>query len=260
MGTGFLSQCIYNYRGLCTWLNWPAFLSNTLFRPFLLVLTFALVARFARGGEAEHAVVLGMIAYSATTILSGGILQCFANERMFGTLSFLFAAPGGRLRSYLSRALPHYPGALLCFASGLCAAVFVLDTDFSGMNWPAAVLSLAAIALSVSLFCLFLGALCLMFRDWLVAAASSEAALLILTGVIIPRGEMPAALAAAGNVLPITHGLDGLRRAVSGSAVGDISAHLATEVLVGISYMVVGYVLFRVYEIHACRTGNYESA
>lgn len=260
MSTDFFHQSIYNYRGLCTWLNWPAFLSNTLFRPAFLVVTFALVARFARGGEAEYAYVIGMIAYGATTILSGGIMQCFANERTYGTLAFLFVSPAGRLRTFLSRAVPHYPNALLCYGSGLAAAALILGTDFSQANWPAVVTGFLTIALSISLFCLFLGSLCIIFRDWLVAAAFSEAALLIFTGVIIPVEKLPGVLGRISAVLPITHGLQALRQAFSGAAISGIAPALFQEAAVGVGYLLGGYLLFRLFELHVRRTGAYENA
>jgi ABC-2 type transport system permease protein len=80
----------------------------------------------------------------------------------------------------------------------------------------------------------------------------------ILTGAIIPRSELPGVLRAVGEVMPVTHALEGTRKAYEGSSLGSIAGDIGLEALVALGYVVVGYVMFRVIETFQRRTGAYD--
>ena len=255
----FYFQCYYAYRGLYSWLNWPSLLSNVVFRPILMMFLFATVGRFAWNEMAAQSFLSGMTAYSATTLLSGGIMQCLANDRNMGTLPFLFVSSGSRLSTYVSRAVFHYPNAILCYAVGLIAAIFLLGMQVAGANWLAVAAIFPVIAFSVSCFALFLGSFAIAIQNWTVPSAAAETILLLLTGVIIPRNSLPLGARLITDVLPISHGLDGLRLAYAGGSFAEIQYDLAAEAGVGLVYAVAGYVVFRMIETYARRSGSYSA-
>ena len=253
-------QAYFSYKGLFMWLNWPAYISSIIFRPAFVVAIFGLTGRFARGEEASEAYIIGMTAFAIPHILMGGVLQGFAYERSFGTLGFLFASTGSRLVSYSARGFLHYPNALMTVAASLFFAVVILGTDFASADWLSASVCYLLMAATTMIFGLFLGNLCIAFRDWQVTFNIMQAVFLALTGAVIPLDDLPVGLRQIAEVLPVTHGLIALRQAFAGADLATIGDELALEALIGLSYGVLGYLLFRVVELYARRTGAYEFA
>jgi ABC-2 type transport system permease protein len=260
MLTTMARQAYYSYKGVFLWLNWPAYLSSTLFRPALMVAIFGLTGRFARGEDAAERYIIGMTAFAIPHIMMGGILQGFAYERSFGTLGFLFTSTGSRVQSFVTRGLLHYPNAALTVVSSLVFASVFLGSDFSDANWAAVVVCYALICASTMLFGLFLGNFCIAFRDWQVSFNIMQAAFLALTGAVIPLEELPPGLRQIAEVLPVTHGLQALREAFTGAGLGHITDQLAIEAALGLVYAALGYGLFRLVESYARRTGAYDLA
>jgi len=79
--------------------------------------------------------------------------------------------------------------------------------------------------------------------------------MILITGANIPLDQLPAPLAALGRRVPMTHGLEAVRRAIAGDTSG-IAGLLGIEVLVGVIFTASGIVLFRYAERRARRTGS----
>ena len=253
-------QAYYSYKGLFLWLNWPAYISNVFIAPVILVIMLTLTGRFAGGSEWADSYMLGAAVYGVATIIGGGILQSFFYERAFGTLSMIYASRSNRLVSYWCKGLLHYPNGVMTVSVSLFFGWLLLDLDLSRTNWPALVLLLAIMCYSCLSFAMFLGNFSIAFRDWFIVLTVFNGILLTLTGVIVPISELPWILSKIGHVLPLTHGLFGLRESVSGTGFGEVRGDILYELVLGLYYMLAGGVLFRVLEAYAKRIGTYESA
>ncbi len=253
-------QAYYSYKGLFLWLNWPAYISNIFIAPVVLVIMLTLTGRFAGASESVDSYILGVATYGIATILCGGILQSFFYERAFGTLSMIYASRSNRWISYWSKGMLHYPNGVLTASTSLFFGWLLLDLDLSRTNWPALVLLFALVSFSCLSFAMFLGNFSIAFRDWFIALTFANGILLALTGVIVPTSELPGLLGEVGHILPLTHGLSGLRESVAGAGIGTVKDDILYELILGLSYMLAGGVLFRLVEANAKRTGTYESA
>jgi ABC-2 type transport system permease protein len=251
-------QSYYSYKALFTWHDWPAYAANVLVRPALMATMFGLTGRFARGEQAAFDYVVGMSAFSMMNIVLAGILQSFSGERFYGTLGLLFSSPASRLQSFLTRALFHYPNGLLNIAIGLGWSALALSISFGDAKWQAVIIGFLVLALSATMFSLFMGNLAIVFRNWNFFMALTTAFWMGLTGVVIPRDDLPAGLYQVSEIMPMTHALEGIREAFAGASLTGISDHLALELLVGSGYAVIGFGLFRLLEQYARRTGAYE--
>jgi ABC-2 type transport system permease protein len=85
-----------------------------------------------------------------------------------------------------------------------------------------------------------------------------QTALIAMTGVIVPRDELPWGLRQAGELLPLTHGLESLRGAVAGDNLRAVSGDLALELAVGLVFAVLGLALYLAIERHSRHTNAYE--
>jgi len=250
-------EAYLSYKALFLWLNWPAYISNVIVRPGLIVAMFALTGRFARGEDAVESYVIGLTAYAVPSIVMGGVLQGFYYERSFGTIGFLYASRGSRVGSFFGRGLLHLPNAALVVAAALGFSNLFLHTGFGDANWGAVVACYALMVLAATACALCWANLCIVLRDWLMLYSLMLTVFLVLTGVIIPRDELPAGLGAVGAALPVTHALEGLRAAYAGAGVEVIATDLMLEAVVGVVYGVLGYGLFRAVEARARRSGAY---
>ncbi|HEU0075470.1 MAG TPA: ABC transporter permease [Dehalococcoidia bacterium] len=255
--TTLARQAYLSYKGLFLWLNWPAYVSNVVLRPGLIVAMYALTGRFARGEGAVEVYVIGLTAYAVPSIVMGGVLQGFYYERSFGTISFYFASCGNRVASYFARGALHLPNAALVVVAALGFSALFLHTSFDDANWGAVVACYLVMALAATACALCWANLCIVLRDWLLLYSLMLSVFLVCTGVVIPRDELPLGLDIAGAALPVTHALGGLREAYGGAGIGAITGDLALEALVGVAYAALGYALFRGVEAHARRSGAY---
>ena len=260
MLTNLWRQCYLSYKGLFTWLNWPAYASNVIVRPALMATMFGLTGRFARGEEAAFDYVIGMSAFSMMNIVLAGLLQSFSGERFYGTLPLLFSSSGSRLRAFLTRSVMHYPNGLLNIAMGLLWAALALGISFGGANWFAVVIGFLVLSFSATLFGLFLGNFAIPFRNWNYFMAVTTIFWMAFTGVVIPRDTLPPGLYQISEIMPMTHALEGVREAFAGASVSAVSDNLLLELAVGACYAVAGYLLFRYIEKYARRSGAYDAS
>ena len=252
-------QAIYSYRGLFGWLSWQSYTSTVVFRPVLNMAIYALVGKFAINALAAQSYVVGMAAYQIPFILLGGITNCLARDRFFGTLPFLYASRGSRTVSYFCKGVFHYPNAILAVSIVLFAAWLFLGLDFSHLNWLSLVVSALIIAASGTAAGLFIGNFAIIINDWATAYGAFAGAMLALTGVVIPVSSLPGFVSIISQGLPLTHGLVAFRAAFAGESLATIGNNILLELLVGLCYAVVGVALFRFMEREAKRRGVLDS-
>jgi ABC-2 type transport system permease protein len=257
--TTFRRQALLSYKGQFLWLNWPAYVSNVLLRPGLMVAMFSLAGRFARGTDAAEAYVIGLTAYAVPSIIFGGVLQSFYYERAWGTLSFVFAARGGRLGSFFSRGLLHMPNALLAVAAALIFAAIFLDAEYPAANWAAVCAAYLLMTLASTACALCLANLCIVLREWMTLYGLLLSVFLVCCGVIIPLDELPLGLGLISAGLPTTHALAALRDAFAGASFGAVAGDLVLEAIVGLAYAITGYLVFQIVEAYARRSGAYDA-
>jgi ABC-2 type transport system permease protein len=257
VGENFLRQSFFSYKSVFMWLNWPAYSASVIVNPMANVLIYGLTGRFALGSRAAEPFLVGMTAYAVTAILVGGIIQGFYYERSFGTLSVLFLATGNRLSLYFGRGVLHFPNAVVCVSASVGAAT-ALGVNFDHAEWAGVVLSYGVMAGSVTLFALCLGNLVIMFREWSIMLAFVQTGLITLTGVVVPREELPSFLQKLGDVMPLTHGVQALRTSVDGSSLGSVADELAAELAIGLIFAVVGFILYVILERYSRKTNAYE--
>ncbi|MFC2039001.1 ABC transporter permease [Chloroflexota bacterium] len=255
----FLLQAYYGYRGLYIWLPWPSYVTLVILGPMLTMMMFTLVGRFALGPAVVRPYLLGMVAQYIPFIVSAGIVNCFAHERFFGTLSIVYASRANRAEVFFSRLLLHIPNGFVVVAAGLFFSWLLLGVDFSMVNWPVFLLSVLIISLSSSGAGGFISNFTIVMADWIMLYRIFTGIIIVLTGVIIPLSSLPAPLAAFSQVLPLTHGLVAFRAAFDGAVLIDVWPFLIKELIVGLVYMTLGYTGYNVAEIVAKRQGILET-
>jgi ABC-2 type transport system permease protein len=140
-------------------------------------------------------------------------------------------------------------------ANGRLVSVYAFGVGIVllGVRLELSSIGVVALALVVTVFsCTAIGALqgsiSLRLRDGLFGANLLVLAFLLFCGVNIPLSELPAWMQVVGNVLPFTHGLQAVRQAADGAGLGQVGGLILVELLIGVIYAVLAFVLFRVLE------------
>ena len=244
----YFIQAYATYKGLFYWLNWPGYISNVFLRPIVMVLTYALLGRFALSPEAARDYALGVGIYSMMFILVGAISQSYTYDRSQGTIAFLFISPANRLVNYLSRMALHLPNALLVFVFGFGTAWLLVDINFGLVNWGAFVLSIVITAASIAAFGQAVGVVAIAVRNWLNTFGLILGLFIAFTGVIIPLSVFPPVVREICKILPMTNGLAATKLAFAGGAFSSVWSPVLREALTGLVYLALGYIGFGVFE------------
>jgi ABC-2 type transport system permease protein len=83
--------------------------------------------------------------------------------------------------------------------------------------------------------------------------------LLVFSGANLPVATLPTWMQSISWALPLTRGIAAARRIIDGGPLVEVLPLLAGEVVVGVVYALLGYLLFRWFEFQAKRRGTLEA-
>ncbi len=210
----------------------PRTVALMLVVPCVLVGLLAWVFHGTRTFDAIGAPLLGIFPFVVMFLVTS---VATLRERSSGTLERLLAMPLGKLDLLVGYALAFGAVAVVqsILVSGLSLTVFGLDV--AGPTWL-----LVLVALLDALLGMALGLLVSAFATTEFQAVQFMPAFVLpqflLCGLLVPRGQMPAALHAISSALPLSYAVDALRDVttqpqVSGATWADIGIVAASALL-----------------------------
>ena len=196
---------------------------------YLLALGFGLGPVFQRSGQGSYLqfIAPGVVGMSIlfTSIFSGiGLLW----DRQFGFLKETLVAPVPRLQIMAGRTLG---GATVALIQGLLVLAVCLIAGFRPHDLAAAPLALLFMALIAVVFTALGTAIGSTLRDmqgFQMVMNFLVMPIFFLSGALFPLANLPAALAVATCVDPLSYGIDGLR----GALIGQSHFGLVTDVAI----------------------------
>lgn len=207
---------------------------------YLLVLGYGLGRVFDQAGEGSYLqfVAPGVVGMSIlfTAIFSGvGVLW----DRQFGFLKETLVAPVPRVQVMLGRTLG---GATTALIQGMLVLTASLIAGFRPTDWammPFALLVMAGIAVTFAALGTAIGSLLKDMQGFQMVMNFLVMPMFFLSGALYPLKGLPAVLAAATHVDPLTYGIDGLRGALIGESHFGLPLDLA--VLGGVATLFVAF-------------------
>ncbi|MEV6306741.1 ABC transporter permease [Actinoplanes sp. NPDC051861] len=246
------------YRALFNWTS-PAMYAGTLLAgPTFQLIFFAYLGRQLQVADDRFFIVGNAVLAASTACVYGGTMAV-ANERRYGTLGHVLLSPRSRTAIFWGRVLPYACNGLLIAAFSLTVGSLLLGLHIPLAALPGLALALAAGSVSCAFFGLTLGALGLRFRDVFVVSNVAAALLLLLTGVNVPRGDLPQWMISVGQALPITHAAEAARLLAAGHGLAVALPALGTELLVGAGYALAAAGLLKVFEAESRRRASLET-
>ena len=238
---------LMSYRALFYWLTPWVYVPSLLVAPIFQILLFVYIGRNA-GLESDEFYVIGNALQYAAIPCVFAMGFAVTGERYQQTLGYILVSPARRLPLFLGRAVPVMLNGAFVAAFSLAVGGLLL-----GIEVPASALGpLALVVLVSAVSCtglgLINGALGLRVREVAVLGNIIFGLLLIFTGANVAVAELPGWMQAISEVTPLTHGIEAARLLADGASLGNVDHLLATELLVGLGYGLVGYTLLRFFE------------
>lgn len=248
-----------SYRALFGFLSPAIFIPILLVSPLFQILLFAYIGRTA-GLESDEFYVIGNALQYATVPCLFAMSQTIAGERFQRTLGCILVSPARRLPLFLGRALPVVANGALVSAIALATGSAVLGVHVQAGSLAPLALVVVVTAFSCTGLGLINAALGLRIREVAVLSNVIFGFLLVFTGANVPLDEMPAWMATTAQGLPLTHGIEAARRLAEGETLVDVGGLLGGEVVVGVAYGLVGYLLLRLMELQSRYHATLETA
>jgi ABC-2 type transport system permease protein len=233
-----------------------SFLELILFGIFFLVINFAL-GRGTFQQDRLAPILLGFVGYIFFHMQTNRLFWGLLGEMQSGTLEQLYLSP--------------FPSWLLTVglvvASVVEAALTVILLDLLinlvvpvtiPLRWAALLPLLMLVVGSVG-YSLFLGGLTLRFKRLEVLKELFQTVVLIFGGVFFSVGRMPGWMTTIARLLPLTPGIEVLRKTLlEGASLGALAADGTLLWMVGnaVAYLLLGIVIFRWCERIAKRRGT----
>jgi ABC-2 type transport system permease protein len=134
----------------------------------------------------------------------------------------------------------------------------LLGLDLSQTQPTALVATILVTSFSTSGLGLMLGSLSLITVNVMFVNNLVYFALLIFSGSNVDLTILPGWIQSVSKAIPLTRGIAATRSLIDGVPFAEVSGLLAQEALIGVVYILVGYVLFRWFESQAKRRGTLE--
>lgn len=255
----FWQGTLLSYIALFHWLEPVTYLASKIFMPLAQILFFTFLGTFATSRSNASFYVIGNAIQ--ITEVSGiyGVTLSIGGDRWNGTLPYLFGTPANRFVLFFGRAFIHIIDGMLGVVLGLIWGVLLLGLDLSQANLPALGLVILVTTFSTSGLGLLMGCLSLITANVMFVNNTVYFALLIFSGANIPSASLPIWMQAISQALPLTRGIAAARAIIAGSSLAETAPLLTGELLIGLVYGMVGYWLFRWFELQARQRGSLET-
>ncbi len=208
---------------------------------YLLVLGFGLGASFQKSGQGSYLqfIAPGVIGMGIlfTSIFSGiGLLW----DRQFGFLKETLVAPVPRLQIMAGRTLG---GATVAMIQGTLVLIVCTIAGFRPQSWaavPLALLFMALIAIVFSALGTAIGSTLRDMQGFQLIMNFLVMPIFFLSGALFPLANLPAALAIATRLDPLTYGVDGLRGAFIGLAHMGVMLDISVLAVLAAAFVMLG--------------------
>jgi ABC-2 type transport system permease protein len=208
---------------------------------YLLVLGFGLGPVFQQSGQGSYLqfIAPGVIAMGIlfTSIFSGiGLLW----DRQFGFLKETLVAPVPRLYIMIGRTLG---GATIAMIQGVLVLVVCMIAGFRPQGLAAVPLALLFMALTAIVFAglgTVIGSTLRDMQGFQLIMNFLVMPIFFLSGALFPLDNLPAVLAAATRIDPLSYGVDGLRGALIDRATIGLGLDALVLVVVASAFFVLG--------------------
>lgn len=254
----FFSNAYLSYVALFHWLRPATYLATKVIAPLGQILFFTFIGQYGSGQSDPTFYIVGNSVQLAGMSGIFGVTMSVGGDRGAGTLAYIFGTPSNRLLLFVGRSMIHILDGMMGVIIGLTWGVLLLGLDLGQTDPYALMVVIFVTAFSTSGMGLMLGSLSLITVNVMFINNLVYFALLVFSGSNIALENLPGWMQAISSVIPLTRGIRSARAIIGGADMAQVTPWLLEEFLIGVIYIALGYVLFRMFEIVAKRKGTLE--
>jgi len=202
-------------------------------------------------------VIIGTIIYLLYNRLLWGTGASMQSERWMGTIDVLFLTPASRMSILLGNGV-----SSLIEGSWWICGVFILSWFLFGIgitivSLPALIITLISTMLALISLGVFFASFFILTRAAEQVAISLQAPIRYFAGVAFPVSALPQFLQFISYILPITYGIQALRKTVlTGATLPNLLGELSLLYLFAGVLLFLGYCMLRIMENKAKKDGS----
>ncbi|WP_426241979.1 ABC transporter permease [Nocardioides sp. LHG3406-4] len=238
---------LISYRAMFNWLNPWILVPALLVSPVCQVLLFAYIGRSAGVGNDEFYLIGNALNYAAIPCLFA-MGATIGGERYSQTLGIILTTPAPRIPLFLGRSLPAIVNGWAVAMFGLLVGGLLLGVTIPWSAWPAIAVVVAVTSASCTGLGLVMGAVSLRVRESATMGNILFLVMLVFCGVNVSADDLPGWMAAVGDVLPLTHGIEAAREVAAGGALSEVGGLVLQELVVGLVFVAIGLALLSALE------------
>ena len=254
----FWQGALLSYIALFHWMRPIQYMASKIIMPLAQMFFFVYLGTFATGESNAAFYIVGNALQIAAVSGIYGMTMSIGGDRDSGTLGYILGTPANRFVVFMGRAFMNILDGALGVIIAFFWGVVLMGLDLSHTNIFALALTIMITTISTCGLGLLMGCLSLITVNVMFVNNFVYFVLLIFSGANVRLDQVPAWVQATSSVLPLTRGISAARLLVQGWSLADVMPLLLGELVVGLIYALLGYLLFAVFEMEAKKRGTLE--
>lgn len=239
----FFRQAWLSFKALFGWVQPKIYFFVKIVNPILQLIFFCLLAKYVYNTNNLTTWVIGNSFLLCIYNCIFGICGNLSAERFYGTLKMVIASPANKFTTFFQRGSVHIIDAASTVIIGLFAGVVFFNVSFKGVN----LLTLLVVTL-IAMFAatglgLLLGTFGLLTSSMNLIMNIVAMLLLTLCGANFPIEKFPYAVQQISYCLPLTRSIKAANLIMQGKGISSVTSLMIGEFIIGIIYIVLGYLL-----------------
>jgi ABC-2 type transport system permease protein len=254
----FWQSSVLSYIALFRWLRPQTYLASKVAMPLWQMLFFTFIGT-SGGGQSTSFYVIGNAVQITAVSAIFGVTMSVGGDRNEGTLVYLFGTPANRLTMFVGRGFIHIIDGVIGVGIAFLWGIILLHLDLSHTDLLALILTILITTFSTTGLGLLMGCMSLVTLNVMLINNTVYFLLLVFSGANVVITQLPQWMQSISQVLPLTRGIAAARALIDGVQLSDVAPLLAGELVLGVVYITIGYVMFRWFEVEAKRRGTLEA-
>lgn len=255
----FFSQSWLYYKGQYALAGFGEVTLYQIINPIITLVYFCLLAAYSfQTSDLSHWVIgNSLLLCNSVCIFSLG--QTFTSERYNGRLKSIICAPMSSFSTILQKSFFPIIVAITQVVMGVVFGSLIFGINFANVNLLLFSLVILSAIISAVGFGVFLSSFGLLSDSMHMLLNVSASVLAIFSGVNFPVNQLSPAVRWISQIIPLTHSMQAADMLFSSFDAGQFVYLLCYELVLGIAYIIICFLIFKIVEKLSIKKGTLET-
>ncbi|WP_066498903.1 ABC transporter permease [Abyssisolibacter fermentans] len=244
----FFDQAWLSFKSTFGWIEPKTYFFVKILNPIFQLIFFCLLAKYCYNTDDLTHWVIGNSFLLCIYNSVFGVGAVFMFERFMGTLKMIIASPENKFIAFFQRGFVHIIDSLVTVSIGLIIGSLLFNVSFENINMYLFIMITIIAMFSAVSFGLFIGSFGLVTSQMNLIMNICAMLLMAFSGVNFPVEALPNIVQKFSYCLPITRSLKAADLIMAGGNLSAIDRLVVEEILIGIIYIIIGYLFMKITE------------